>query len=33
LIREIAPKVILTAAGSMSASDPSTFKPGFGITM
>lgn len=33
LIREIAPKVILTASGSMTATDPSTFKPGFGISM
>jgi voltage-dependent anion channel protein 2 len=33
LIREIAPKVTLTASGSMSPSDPSTFKPGFGISM
>lgn len=33
LIREIAPKVTLTAAGSMSASDPSTFKPGLTISM
>jgi voltage-dependent anion channel protein 2 len=33
LIREIAPKVTLTASGSMSASDVSTFKPGFSISM
>lgn len=33
IIREIAPKVTLTASGTMSASDLSTFKPGLGITM
>lgn len=33
LIREIAPKVVLTASGTMLASDVSTFKPGLGITM
>jgi len=33
LVREIAPKVTLTASGSMSASDVSTFKPGLGISM
>jgi voltage-dependent anion channel protein 2 len=33
LIREIAPKVTLTASGSMSASDVSTFKPGLAISM
>lgn len=32
-IREIAPKVLLTASGTMSATDVSTFKPGLGITM
>lgn len=33
LIQDIAPKVTLTASGSMSATDPSTFKPGFGISI
>lgn len=33
LVRDIAPKVTLTASGSMSASDVSTFKPGLGISM
>lgn len=33
LIREIAPKVILTASGTMLASDASTFKPGLSIVM
>lgn len=33
IIREIAPKVTLTASGCMSATDPSTFKPGLSITM
>jgi voltage-dependent anion channel protein 2 len=33
LIREIAPKVTLTAAGTMSATDLSTFKPGLAISM
>lgn len=34
LIREIAPKVTLTASGSMTPSDPvGTFKPGLGISM
>lgn len=33
LIREIAPSVTMTASGSMSASDVSTFKPGFGISI
>lgn len=33
IMREIAPKVMLTASGSMSSNDISTFKPGFGITM
>jgi voltage-dependent anion channel protein 2 len=33
LIREIAPKVTLTASGTMSASDVSSFKPGLGISM
>lgn len=33
LIREIAPKVTLTASGSVQASDLSTFKPGFTISM
>ena len=33
LVKDIAPKVSLTASGSMLASDPSTFKPGFGISM
>jgi voltage-dependent anion channel protein 2 len=33
LVREIAPQVTLTLSGSMSASDVSTFKPGFGISM
>lgn len=33
IIREIAPKVMLTASGTMSAKDVSTFKPGLGITM
>jgi voltage-dependent anion channel protein 2 len=32
-MREIAPKVVLTASGTMSASDVSTFKPGLGISM
>jgi len=32
-VREIAPKVTLTAAASVSPSDFSTFKPGLGITM
>jgi voltage-dependent anion channel protein 2 len=33
IVREIAPKVSLTASGTMSANDISTFKPGLGITM
>jgi voltage-dependent anion channel protein 2 len=33
MIKEIAPKVTLTAAGTMTASDPSTFKPGLAISM
>ena len=33
LMRDIAPKVTLTVAGTMTATDPSTFKPGFGISM
>jgi len=33
LIREIAPKVTMTASGSMTASDVSTFKPGLSISM
>lgn len=33
LVKDIAPKVSLTASGSMLATDPSTFKPGFGISM
>jgi len=33
LVRDIASKVTLTASGSMSASDVSTFKPGLGISM
>jgi len=33
LVREIAPKVTLTASGSMTASDVSTFKPGLAISM
>ena len=33
LVRDIAPKVTLTASGTFSASDVSTFKPGFGISM
>lgn len=32
-IREIAPKVTMTASGSMTASDVSTFKPGLSISM
>lgn len=33
-LREIAPKVTLTASGSLTPSDPvATFKPGFGISM
>lgn len=33
LVREIAPKVTLTASGSVTPSDLSTFKPGISITM
>ena len=33
VVREIAPKVTLTASGSMTPSDPSSFKPGLGISM
>lgn len=34
LVREIAPKVTLTASGSVATNDPfNTFKPGFGISM
>lgn len=33
LIRDIAPKVTLTASAAMSCTDPSTFKPGLGISM
>ena len=33
LVREIAPKVVLTATGSVSPSDLSTFKPGIQISM
>ena len=33
LIREIAPDVTMTASGSMTASDVSTFKPGLSISM
>lgn len=32
-VKEIAPKVSVTASGSMTATDPSTFKPGIAITM
>jgi len=32
LVKELVPKVTLTASGSMSATDPSTFKPGIGIS-
>jgi len=32
-VKEIAPKVILTASGSVSPTDFSTFKPGLGISM
>jgi voltage-dependent anion channel protein 2 len=31
--RELAPKVMLTASGSVSASDLSTFKPGFTLSI
>jgi voltage-dependent anion channel protein 2 len=33
LVREIAPAVMLTAAGSMNPKDPATFKPGLSISM
>jgi voltage-dependent anion channel protein 2 len=33
LIREIAPKVVMTASGSVTGADFSTFKPGFQIAM
>jgi voltage-dependent anion channel protein 2 len=33
IIRDIMPKVTLTASGSISGGDMSTFKPGLGISM